>query len=96
MIVFDYSKVMGQVRELRRIADDMKMASNRKLRAAINSVEGSWNGETGQMFLKNCSLIEARVNKEVSMIRELADKYEDSARKIEKTEKTATAVAANK
>ena len=96
MIEFDFDKAMRQVRELRGTADDITAMSGQKLSVAINSVESSWKGRTGQQFLVKCKDLEIRAEKEAANIRNLADHLESVARMMEKAENEAKAAASSK
>jgi len=94
MLVFDFSKAMGQVDELRRIANDMKNTNTLNLAEAISNIQSGWQGETAQQFVKKCNDLKELIETEVANIRKVADSLENSARIIEAAERAAAEKAA--
>ena len=95
MILFDYSKAMAQVRELRRIAEDMARMRTQKLNTTIEGIHNSWKGQTSKSFLVKCDELGANIDKEVQNIRQVADLLENKANIIEREEKEAARILAN-
>ena len=94
MLIFNYSKAMAQVTELRRISDDMTNTNNRNLTEAINGLQSGWQGQTSQLFVRKCNELKELIAKEVANIRKVADSLETSARAIEAAERAAAELAA--
>ena len=93
MLIFDFNKAMAQVKELRQIASSMKNMNNQTLANAISGVQGAWDGQTSQQFLKKCNELKELIAKEAKNIDQVADSLEHSARIIEAAERAAAEAA---
>ena len=88
MLVFDYSRVMAQVRELRAIADAME--KNTKLSEAMDKVKAAWEGQSSKDFQNKIIQLQQLVSNEIKHIRDIANGLEKSAKVIAENEKVAT------
>ena len=86
MLIFDYTKAMAQVKELRLIASDMSKMRNSVLNNAINGVQNGWQGQTATEFLKKCDELNSIVLKEIGNIEKLADSLEHTSNAIQQAE----------
>ena len=87
MLVFDYNRVMSQVRELRAVADEME--KNSKLSEAMDKVKAAWEGQSSKDFQNKIAQLMEVVRNEVKHIRDIANGLEASAKAIADAEKKA-------
>ena len=87
MLVFNYSRAMAQVQELRSIANEMQRSPS--LTNAINGAKTSWKGQTSDQFQKKCEALMSLIQNEIKNIRIVADNLEKTARVIEAAERAA-------
>ena len=86
MLVFDYTKAIAQVNELRQIAKDMGTMRNSVLNDAINEIQSGWQGDTAVKFIGKCDDLSGFILNEVNNINTLADNLERTSNSIRQAE----------
>jgi len=92
-IQMDYAKALRQANELREVANDLNVEAKR-IQHELNSVEGSWKGESANQYVHKMTVLYNKTMHTVSRLRDAASTIEDTATRVKKADERARALAA--
>lgn len=95
LINFDIDKALGQARELEDLSEELERMIKSSYEPAMQTLSGSWRGESASAFLKKGSRMQEKMEKTAKEIRGTAESIRVAVKIVSEAEMRAKELTGN-